>query len=276
MRPEERLEMLSSFITANHILSHHGLLDGFGHISLRNPENPDTFFSTGFMPPALMRDKEDIGVLTVDTATPVCGSIRGFDSPYSERYIHSEIFKMFPDVQSIVHSHSKPVVAQASIGGSMRPIWHMAGFLGENVPVFDPHDIYGEGDKQNLLITNHRLGEALASMFADPASGPSGRNTLPDRTVVLQRGHGFVTWGTSLRQAVYRAVYTQENAQIQQQSENLAQLQGGGKAIYLHNLEVGHAKEMNDGAIVKAWPYWEAQVQVDPLYNNNLAVKLST
>lgn len=275
----------ADFITANHILSYHGIVDAFGHISMRVPGDPSTFLMTGSMPPALMRTADDIGIYDVETAAPISGSTDGHDSPYSELSIHAQMYEAYPDVACVVHSHAKAVVAMSNCDtddsgrptGILRAMWHMGGFIGAagDVPIFDPRQLgYYEPEeigitvnKRDLLISTPFLGGALAGCISD-FELPLPR--MPTHALVLQRGHGFVTWGTSLRQAVYRAVYAEENAQVQQMSEAVVRATPGARGVYLSAAEARDAKEMNDGAIVKAWPFWEAQVRAHPLYVNDL------
>lgn len=222
-----------------------------------------TNVNLGSPPPALVRSLEDIDHFTVGDAQAV-GASRNAQSPYSERFIHAGVFAAIPDAISVVHSHSQDVVAQADSGVPLQPLWHMAGFLGVNVPVFDPEDVYNSSQAHNLLVNTPKLGSALGSMFVQEINEPA--------SVVLQRGHGFTTWGKSIEQTVYRAVYTQDNARIQKGAMDRAMDQFGNaeRVQYLSAREVADAKIMSDGNAVKSWPLWKAQVDANPLYKNNL------
>ncbi|KAF2146744.1 uncharacterized protein K452DRAFT_314973 [Aplosporella prunicola CBS 121167] len=266
MTDKALIELFSIFITANHVLSHHGLVDGFGHISVRNPGNPENFFMTGSMPPALMKGVSDIAEFDISEVIPVSGSTSSAQSPYSERFVHSRIYAQYPAIQSVIHSHSPAVVAQGLSGVHLQPIWHMAGFLGDEVPIFDPRSVYNETDKHNLLVNNKVLGGAMAALFGTQP-GPLGPS--PKNTVVMQRGHGFTTWGLSIKHAVYRAVYTQESAKIQQSSANFHS-SIGNEPVSLDWTEQVDCQEMNDESIARAWQFWEAQARADALYRNDL------
>src|SRR5690606_36534845 len=126
---------------------------------------------------------------------------------YLERFIHSEIYRQRPDVVSVVHSHAPAVVPFGTVAGvALEPIWHMSGFLGQGVPVFEIRDV--AGDDSDLLIRTPGLGSALA-------------RSLGDSCVVLMRGHGATVVGPALKETVFRSVYTQMNAELQLQARQL-------------------------------------------------------
>jgi ribulose-5-phosphate 4-epimerase/fuculose-1-phosphate aldolase len=80
-------------VDANHILFDQGVVDGFGHVSMRHPVRSDHFLLARSMAPALVTAKD---VLEFDPGgTPVAA-----DGPavYLERFIHSEIYRTRPDV----------------------------------------------------------------------------------------------------------------------------------------------------------------------------------
>lgn len=90
--------IFSTLITANHILYHNNVCDGFGHVSVRNPADPSTFFLSGSIAPALVSSLDDLIEYNVEDASPVRkDSGRG----YAERFIHSEIYKKYTDVKSV-------------------------------------------------------------------------------------------------------------------------------------------------------------------------------
>lgn len=100
-------ELFSTLISANHILHYHKVLDAFGHISVRNPQNPDTFFISKSLAPALVCDRSDVEEYYVLDASPVN---KNAPKGYVERYIHSEVYKAYKDVNAVVHSHNEAVV----------------------------------------------------------------------------------------------------------------------------------------------------------------------
>ena len=181
-------QLLEDLALANHILVNEGVLDGFGHISVRHPNKPDRFFIARSMAPALV-EAQDIVEVDLD------GNVHDPQGrrTYVERFIHSAIYKARPDVMSVVHSHSPAVIPFGVTGARLRPICHMSGFLGAVTPVYDIR--HSAGESTDLLISNKALGESLATV-------------LGQSNVALMRGHGSVTVGNAIQQAVFRAIYT--------------------------------------------------------------------
>lgn len=224
-------EAVADLVTANHILFDQGVVDGFGHVSLRHPGRPDLFLLSRSMAPALV-ESGDILCFDLD-AEPVTP-----DSPpaYLERFIHSEIYRARPDVMAVVHSHSPAVVPFGVVDGvPLRPVCHMCGFLGRGAPVFEIRECAGDGS--DLLIRDRRLGAALARRLGLDAA-------------VLMRGHGSTVVGVSVRQAVFRAVYTEVGARLQSEALRL------GAVTYLTEDEAAAAAAANDTQIGRAWDLW--------------------
>lgn len=264
-------QTLSLLITANHILDYYQILTGFGHVSVRNPLNNASFFMTGAGgPPALITSPSDLDEFYIDDASPVNASADHI-SPHSERFIHQGILKRFPSQNSVVHSHARSVIPFGIGGVPLKPTHNTAGgFIGEEVPVFDVSDYYLPNDTHNLLVNNNRFGDALASYFL--TSAHNGTNTTePDHNLVLQRGHGFAVLGTSLPEAVYRAVYTTWAAEVETTALSINHASGVNRGVrYLSSQEVADCLAMDNGNFDRDWPLWAAQVGVDPLYKNEL------
>jgi HCOMODA/2-hydroxy-3-carboxy-muconic semialdehyde decarboxylase len=148
-------QLLEDLATANQILANEGVFDGFGHISVRNPENPERFFIARSMAPASVTADD---IVECDLEGDVHDA-KGRKS-YLERFIHSAIFKKRPDVNSVVHSHSPAIIPFGVTGARLRPICHMSGFLGSSVPTFEIRDTLGE--TSDMLIRNQSIGESLA------------------------------------------------------------------------------------------------------------------
>ena len=226
--------LIEDLVAANRVLSNEGVVDGFGHVSVRHDSEAGVFLLAGSMAPGLVT-AADIMQFGED------GEALGGDrrTAYVERYIHSEIYKAQPTVQAVVHSHSPAVIPFGVANAKLRPIYHMSSFLGCDVPVFEIRDT--GGDATDMLIRTPLLGAALA-------------RTLGDATVALMRGHGNVVVGRSLPEVVYRAVYTEANARLQADAMRL----GDGRVIYLSDGEAAASMATNAGVLTRAWQLWKA------------------
>jgi HCOMODA/2-hydroxy-3-carboxy-muconic semialdehyde decarboxylase len=188
-------ELIGEIVLANHILYDRGVVDAYGHVSARHPADPTRFLLTWAIAPALASAGD---VLTFDAAGEALDNTAGKEL-YSERFIHAAIYAARPDVMGIVHSHSENLIPYTVTGVPLRPLYHMSAFLGAGTAMYDPHPAHGDTD---LLVKTLPLGQALAS-------------ALGDKSIALMRGHGSVAVGRSVREAVYRAVYTEANAKLQ-------------------------------------------------------------
>ncbi|KAF2110637.1 class II aldolase and Adducin N-terminal domain-containing protein [Lophiotrema nucula] len=257
---------LQLLISANHILHHHNLVDAFGHISIRNPVNPSEYIIAAYDPgaPALVSKFTDLITYHVSDSTPVDpNAAKG----YSERYIHGEIFARWPEVNCVIHSHSEAVIPFMTSNIQIKPVFHMAGFLGAEGPrTFDVTKLYTTMDKgeysPDMLIKSAYLGQSLAQGFRE--SGKDGEGPAP---VVLQHKHGFTCVGESIQRAVYRAIYLQKNCELLQKSIGLMG-DGMGSVSYLTEEEAEGCRQMNELTEDKAFRLWLREVEVNPLYHN--------
>ena len=231
---EQRIDDL---ISANHILFAQGVLDAYGHVSVRSVRNPSHYFLSRSRAPGLVT-RQDIMEFDEDS-NPVDGQGRPM---YSERFIHGEIYRARPDVQSVVHCHSPVVIPFGVTNVALRPVMHMAGFLPPVVPIFEIRTVAGPSN--GMLITDKGLGAAVAK-------------SLGMSSVVLMRGHGMATTGPSVRHAVFRAIYTQVNAQIELEALKL------GPVTFLNPTEAAKVDAVNEGSLLSSnprqWELWKAQ-----------------
>ncbi|MES2957067.1 MAG: class II aldolase/adducin family protein [Pseudomonadota bacterium] len=228
-----RAQLIDDLVDANHILFHQGIVDAFGHVSARLGERSDRFLLARNLAPGLVGAAD---MLEYDVAD---GEPVSIDPPrqYLERYIHSEIYRVRPDVMAVVHNHSPAVLPFGLVkGATLQPVCHMCGFLGSGAAQFEIRDSAGDGS--DLLIRNRGLGTALAQ-------------SLGGQQVVLMRGHGCTVVGESLRIAVYRAVYTEVNAKLLLQSLPLGEVQ------YLTPAEADAARISTEGQAERPWNLWK-------------------
>jgi len=223
--------LIEDLVAANRILANQGVLDGYGHVSVRHPKNAERYFLSRSLAPELVT-AADIMEYDLDS-NPVDQRGR---TMYLERFIHGEIYKARPEVNAVVHSHSPAVVPFSVSSVALKPIYHMSAFLHRGVPVFEIRDAAGMTD---LLVRDPQLGRALA-------------RSLGDKPVALMRGHGNVTVGASIPFAVYYAIYTEVNARLQLQAIGL-----GGSVNYIAP-EEGKLYEPNiAGTISRPWELWK-------------------
>jgi ribulose-5-phosphate 4-epimerase/fuculose-1-phosphate aldolase len=226
---------IEELVAANHILYAQSIVDGFGHVSARHDTNPDRFWLSRGMAPGLVT-AEDIMVFDLD-GNPIDARGR---SMYAERFIHSEIYRRRPDVKAIVHSHSPAVIPFGVVNVPLKPIFHMSGFLGAGVPIFE---IRTSGGDTDMLVRNPSLGKALAL-------------SLDDKPVALMRGHGSVAVGSSLPQAVYRAVYLEVNARLQADAMRL------GNVNFLTPEEAKLAAASTEVHLLRPWMLWKREARL--------------
>jgi ribulose-5-phosphate 4-epimerase/fuculose-1-phosphate aldolase len=198
------VERKADLVTAYKILVNEGILDSFGHVSVRSARDPNIFFMPRAMPPALV-SPEDIMELWAPDSQPVDPRGRRVNG---ERYIHGEIYKARPDVMSVIHAHSQAVIPLSLTAIKMKPVIAQAGFLPPETPTFEIRDARKDGER-GMQVTNSARGAALA-------------RTLSSYPVALMRGHGEVVVGSSVKQAVVHAAYVDINACMQTQALQLS------------------------------------------------------
>jgi ribulose-5-phosphate 4-epimerase/fuculose-1-phosphate aldolase len=225
--------LVEKLATANRILFDQGVVDGFGHISVRHDKSPDHFLLSCNRAPGLVRPEDILSYdLNGDLAAP------SDKRSYLERFIHSEIYRVRPDVVSVVHSHSPSVIPFGITGQRLRPVFHMSGFLGSGSSLFEIRDTGGNTD---MLIRDSGLGKALAQ-------------SLGQHNCVLMRGHGSTTVAPSIELAVYRAIYAEVNAKLQLQAAAL------GPINFLTEEEAALAAATTEGQVVRAWDLWRGRL----------------
>lgn len=227
------MSQILEVVLANRILAHHGIIDAYGHVSVRSEKDSARYLLGRSIAPETMRE-EDIIEYDLDS-NPLDANGR---ESVRERYIHGEIYKTRPEVVAVVHNHSPTVVPFSVTGVTMRAVFHMAAFIGDGLPVFEIRDAQKGTD---LLVKTPYLGQALAK-------------TLGAKSAALMRGHGSVVVGENLPRAVGRSIYLEASARMQLQAAMLAG--PGGKIVFMDESEV--AASVPPQEYNRAWPRWRA------------------
>ena len=225
-------DLMMDLVAANRILAAQGVLDSYGHVSVRSDRKPDHFYMSRSLAPELVVVAD---IMEHGADSEPIGDDR---KPYLERFLHGEIYRTRPDVKAVVHSHAESVIPFGITKGKLRPVYHMASFLWSGVPVFD---IRRERSENDLLIRDRPLGEALAK-------------SLGACTCVLMRGHGMTVVGATIPEAVFRAIYTQVNARLQAIANNLE-----GPVEFLSDSEGKLATETNARTVERPWELWKSK-----------------
>ena len=225
---------LEDLVAAYRILAAHGVIDAYGHVSLRSPRNPQRYYLARSVAPELVTE-EDLIEYDLDS-NPL--DAKGRESVH-ERFIHGEIYRARPEVMCVVHNHSPSVIPFSVTGVPMQALYHMASFIGEGLPNFEIRDVRKGTD---LLIKDPELGRGLA--FA-----------LGKKPAALMRGHGSVVVGENLPRAVGRSIYLEQSARMQMQA--LALAGPAGRITWLDEAEVQASVARQD--YYRAWPLWRAK-----------------
>jgi ribulose-5-phosphate 4-epimerase/fuculose-1-phosphate aldolase len=228
--------MVDDLVAASRILANEGVLDCFGHVSVRSPTNPGRYLLSRNLAPELVT-AADIMEFEVESSNPV----EPRDRPlFLERFIHGGIYKIRPDVNAIVHSHSPSVIPFSIVSSvPMRPVYHMRGFLHAGVPIYEIRNDAGMSD---MLIRSVELASALAGV-------------LGEKSVALLRGHGNVVVGPTIPIAVYRAIFTEINSRLQTQALTL-----GGRVEYLEPEEGRKIDAVAGTQVSRPWELWKKKV----------------
>ena len=192
--PHSLADLRRDVATAYRIVANEGILDAFGHISVRHPGNPNRYFLSRSRAPSLVQP-DDILEYDLDS-NPI---IPPKERPYSERVIHGEIFKARPDVNAVCHHHAPSIMPFAISGVPLVPVFHLGASMGPTAPIWDSRDEFGD---TNLLVVKPEEGASLA-------------RALGDASIVVMRRHGATVVGGSLRELVFRTIYSAKNAEHQ-------------------------------------------------------------
>jgi ribulose-5-phosphate 4-epimerase/fuculose-1-phosphate aldolase len=221
-------------VLANRILAREGVIDDFGHLSVRSPENPGRYFLPCSRSPELVT-LDDVLELTL-AGDPVDQKGRPM---YAERAIHGAIYMARSDVNAVGHHHARAVLPFTVAKVELKPLFHMAAVIGETIPLWDSQPEFGD---TNMLVDDLAKGHSLAK-------------ELGQGIVALLRGHGAVVVGETIRTMVFASIYLKENAELVLQARQF------GDLYYLTSGEVQKTGDMLRGrlALDRAWDYYVAR-----------------
>ncbi len=223
-------QLIEDLVTANRILAKQGIVDSFGHVSVRHPDNPQRFLMSRARAPERVESADIMEFTLEGEAVDAKGR-----KPYVERFIHGAAFEARPEVMAVIHNHSPGVIPFGAAGRKLKPIMHTCATIGHEVPIWDQRRKFGDTD---MLVSNMAQGRDLAKALG------KGRTTL-------MRGHGCVVVGPNLRAAVFTAIYLEVNAKLQMQAEAM------GKVKFLSKGEVDKVTAVtNEVWYNRAWENW--------------------
>jgi HCOMODA/2-hydroxy-3-carboxy-muconic semialdehyde decarboxylase len=225
--------LVEELVTANRILANEGMIDVFGHISVRSEQNREEYLLSCSRAPAtvkvsdIMRYRLDSSAVTVTA-----------ERPYAERVIHGAIYQARPEVGAVAHTHSDGILPFASSGEPIRPVIHVGTLFSDGVGWFDKYD-----DGGNMLVSTPSEGKALA-------------DALGSRRAVVLRNHGCAVAGENLIMAVMGAIYLDGNARIQLETARL------GQTLWIGPEEARRGSKVFQSALAqeRAWGYWVARL----------------
>jgi HCOMODA/2-hydroxy-3-carboxy-muconic semialdehyde decarboxylase len=224
-------DLLADIVLASRILADQGVLDGFGHVSARNPAAADRFFLSRARAPELV-EAGDILELDLDSEPLAPTPHRLF----AERVIHGAIYRARPDVMAVCHHHAPSMLPFCVTGAALVPVFHLGATMGADVPVWDSQDEFGD---TNLLVSTPEQGASLA-------------RALGANWTVLMRRHGVTVAGRSVREAVFRAVYGARNAEILSRAMALGEV----KPLTAGERELAGEFNLKPIAVERAWELW--------------------
>jgi ribulose-5-phosphate 4-epimerase/fuculose-1-phosphate aldolase len=234
--PDLLAEARQELATANRVLANEGVLDAFGHISMRHPHHPDRYLISRYGAAELMQ-ASDILELTLDSKPVEPTGARLF----SELVIHGCIYQARPDVHSVCHHHAVSVLPYCITGVELVPVMHLGATLGGKVPFWDSRDEFGDTP---LLVTKPEEGHSLA-------------RALGDHWMVLLRRHGATVAGRSLRECVFRSIYGSRNAELQSRAAGI----GSISTLSPGEAELCSSHSLTPRTLSRTWEYWAYRLQ---------------
>ena len=233
--PENLTGLIAELALANRILAHEGVLDAFGHVSVRHPSDPGRYLLSRSRSPLLI-EPGDILEYTLDSAPVRPAKVH----LYAERVIHGCIYQARSDVMAVCHHHAPAVMPFCIAGKPIVPVFHLGAAMGEEAPFWDQHDEFGD---TNLLVVKPEEGRSLA-------------RTLGRHSAVLMNRHGATVVGSGLKELVARSIFMCQNAEYQMRALAL------GAAAPLHPGETRLAGVISamPNVVMRTWEYWSVRL----------------
>ena len=228
-------EVINDLVLANRILAANGVVDAFGHVSVRHPHDAQRYLLSRSRSPELV---EHADIMEFDLESRIADGRK--DPAYHERFIHGGVYEAHPEINAVVHSHALDVLPFSLSDVPLRACIHTASQIGEEVPVWDIRDKFGD---TGLLVATVDQGRDLAKCM--------GKNYA-----ALMRGHGFTAAGRNLGEVLKIAIYLPQNARVQKEAMQL-----GGKVKYLSKGEIAERDAFGPGGkdLFRAMSYWAKQ-----------------
>jgi HCOMODA/2-hydroxy-3-carboxy-muconic semialdehyde decarboxylase len=220
---------------ANRMIANEGVLDAFGHVTMRHPSDPQRYLMSRSRAPELVQP-DDILEFTLDSRPVKPTDVR----LYGERVIHGGIYQARPDVNAVCHHHAPSILPFCISGAELKPVYHLGATLGEKVPFWDARDEFGD---TTLIV-------------AKPEEGASLARALGPYWIVLMRRHGATVAGTTLEELTFRTIYTARNAALQIQAHLLSHV----SPLNLAETRLAGEYNLRPGPVARAWEYWNVRL----------------
>ena len=220
---------------ANRMIANEGVLDAFGHVTMRHPTDPTRYLMSRSRGPELVQ-ADDILEFTLDSQPVKPPTAR----LYGERVIHGEIYKARPEVNAVCHHHAPSILPFCISGMELKPVYHLGATIGAAAPFWDERDDFGN---TNLIV-------------AKPEEGASLARTLGPNWIVLMRRHGATVAGRTLEELTFRTIYIARNAALQTEAHGL----GHVSALNAEETELAGSYNLQPGPVARAWEYWSVRL----------------
>ena len=237
---------LRDLVVANRILGREGVVDAFGHISIRHPENRGRYFLARSRSPELVVEDDliefDLDSNAIDRDNRV---------PYAERYIHGAIYKARGEVMSVCHSHAHVLIPFTIVDAPVGAVWVMAASIGEHVPNWDIRDDFP--NEKTMLVINDAIGRSLA-------------NALGEGPACLMRGHGAVIATSDVKRTVLTSIGLMLNADMRTRAHLLTLGHPGATVKGLSAAEVESTRGVLFSPLGtdRAWEYFATRAGFPP------------